>query len=699
MATVQPPPPGGRDRRRRLTLEERRELALRSDGRCGRCGEPLGDDWHAAHLISWTHGGATTLDNSEPWCKRCNLELGSVDAVAASAEVLLRGWQEQALPDIVERIYEQGFATLHAAPGAGKTLFAGLTFQALRAMGRIDRFMVVVPNTNLRGQWKNALSNDLRIHLDDEPRDGWQEHRDTAGLVVSYQSLPNTAALHRRELEERATLVVLDEVHHIGDQRAWGKAIANIVGDVDGGTIHAAGVLNMTGTLFRSSGKDRISTVRYRRSEAEPDKIEATADFSILTKQLIPHSLRRPDVLTYGATVDIFDPKTAEVVHGDIADLDQRQQSAVLSRSYQHMEWMEGFAGAALERLQVQLAAFNPPHHFKLLYIAPNQAAAKMAADAINRVAGSGFAHLVISDEPGSLNILRRAAAAQRPLAIVAVRMVTEGFDCPEISTIAYASNIVADLSIAQTMARAMRITDLERHQGRILPANILIPDHAGLKAAFARALIGQMHLLDTSLPESEPYAQTGSDDRESQPAFDIIDLTAPVLRSATVMGQEDGEVQASELAAWVAQLQPLGVPEVYAPAVAVASRKMPAFPRIYSVDRAAPREPKAPTRTAPDPRTLNKLRRAHLDRMAKWFGWHPGHEGVPQEEARRTIGIFQGKANDAAGIPSGGRDMASDVQLAAAEAWMTDTIYSHCNRTGCEVPSWLGGNGTSGDE
>jgi hypothetical protein len=41
--------------------------------------------------------------------------------------------------------------------------------------------------------------------------------------------------------------------------------------------------------------------------------------------------------------------------------------------------------------------------------------------------------------------------------------MVTEGFGCPQISTIAYATNIVADLFIAQMTALAMRIISAER--------------------------------------------------------------------------------------------------------------------------------------------------------------------------------------------------------------------------------------------
>lgn len=682
MTTVLPRPPGGRDPRRRLSLDQRRELALLAGGRCQKCNELLGDDWHAAHLISWTHGGATVLDNSEAWCKACNLAQGAVDAIVP-AGLLLRGWQEQALEQIVERIYEQGYATLHAAPGAGKTLFAGLTFQALQRMGPIERMMVVVPNTNLRGQWKAALARDLQIHLDDEPRDGWQQHRATTGVVVSYQSLPHTFRNHGAELEERPTLVVLDEVHHIGEKKAWGRAIASIVGDVTTGIIHAGGVLNMTGTLFRSQGKDRISTVEYRPSETEPDKIEATADFSVLTKQLIPHSLRRPEVRTYGTLVELFNPSTAEMIQGDIADLDRRQQSAVLNRSYEHFDWMEGFAREALRLLRSQQLAFDPAAtHFKLLYIASNQKAAMKAADAINRAAGDNFARLVISDEPGALRTLRKAAAERRPLAIVAVRMVTEGFDCPEIATIAYASNIIADLSIAQTMARAMRISDIERHQQRFLPAQILIPDHAELKAAFARALIGQMHLLDPTLPDSEEYARRGADDRISRPAFELIDLSAPILRAATVLGEENGVVERSELEAWEAQLRLLGVPETYAPAMVVASRRVPHFPRIYSVEA-----PGTVTRTEADPRTLNKIRRGHLDRMAKWMGFHPGHAAYTEDDFRR----FQAKANEAAAIPTGERDMATDEQLATAEAWMVARIYHHCEDTGCQVPTWIG--------
>lgn len=83
--------------------------------------------------------------------------------------------------------------------------------------------------------------------------------------------------------------------------------------------------------------------------------------------------------------------------------------------------------------------------------------------------------------------------------AIVAVRMVTEGFDCPQVSVIAYASATTAVLFLAQTMARAMRVTAVERNDRMMLPAQILIPNNQSLRAAFTEALIGHFHLLDTT--------------------------------------------------------------------------------------------------------------------------------------------------------------------------------------------------------
>lgn len=357
-------------RRRSANLDERRQLYELAGGRCQRCGEPLGDDWHAAHLLAWVHNGPTRMGNLAAWCKRCNLSQGSAGAIPG---ITLRPWQTEALEPILEQIYDTGVATIHAAPGAGKTIFAAAVFRRLKAAGSVDRMVVVVPNSALRSQWVDSLAT--MISLDDQPRDGWMEHRDCEGASVSYQGLPNTAGAHLTELTNRATLVVLDEVHHVGEpgHTAWGKAVAKMVGDVRTGVIHPAAVLNMTGTLFRSKGGQRISTVRYQPAADDPAKIEALADYKVFTRDLIPHTLRPPYVYTYGTHVELLDMSTAEVIEGDIADLDKAQQSAVLRESFSQRSYVEGFAAEAVRLLHLQQAAIGPDEPLKLLCVTSDQ--------------------------------------------------------------------------------------------------------------------------------------------------------------------------------------------------------------------------------------------------------------------------------------------------------------------------------------
>jgi hypothetical protein len=163
----------GRDRRRGLTQDEMVTLFTRADGKCQRCECELDSTWHQAHLTPWSGGGATSLANMEAWCAQCNLQIG-VEDVGDRSTVQLREWQSEALPVVLDRIYQRGVATLNAAPGAGKTIFAGTVFQRLAEAGLVERLIVVVPNVALVEQWVRTMGA-LGIHLDSEPRNGFVE--------------------------------------------------------------------------------------------------------------------------------------------------------------------------------------------------------------------------------------------------------------------------------------------------------------------------------------------------------------------------------------------------------------------------------------------------------------------------------------------------------------------------------------------
>lgn len=661
----------GRDRRRRLSQEDRQELYVTANGLCQRCGIQLDIGWHGAHLTAWSRSGSTSLQNMEAWCADCNLQLGPKDAMPVEAQPL-REWQAGALDVILRQLYQTGAATVHAAPGAGKTHFAGVIFRRLREAGYVDRLVVVVPSVALVTQWKEALGLQ-QVQVDETPRDGYLEHPQTAGTVITYQSLPNSAAAQRTHLDQHPTLVVLDEVHHVGEQAAWGKAVRQMVGDAAADEVHPIAVLNMTGTLFRSSNKRRISTVRYQQTRVNDDGaavLEAVADYSVKTVDLIGTALRAPDLYVYGAHAELVDLRTEELIAGDIADLDRERRSAVIRNSFQSREWTEGFAREAVRLLLNQQEALGREEPLKLLYVASNQTAARRAADALNAVTGDDFARLVVSDEPGALRTLRRAARDKKSCAIVAVKMVTEGFDCPAVSTIAYASNIVAELFVAQMMARAMRITGVERRQKMMLPAQILIPDHAELRKAFASALVNRMHILEER-DDDQLIERVASGSLEARlPRFTLRDLSAPDFRNATVLGEEDGDVPRAEYEDWQQQLKGLNVPVTYTPRIAVAARRVQRFPRIYEQS-----EP-TPVQVTIDPRAANVAQRGRLTKLSGWMQHHLEHDAD-----FANVGMFQGHANDAAGIPQGGRDQASADQLATAAAWMTARIYEHCRR------------------
>ena len=195
--------------------------------------------------------------------------------------------QQLAFRRILLRIWEAGSATLHAAPGAGKTLFAATLFRHLYDRGIVRRIVIFVPNSNLVEQTVKAYGK-LGIHLDGKPRDSTIEHPETVGLVVCYQSLssgsvesisPGCSRPRPSSFSMRCTTWPTRTT-------ASGAITQRMVGKVsDGPPLHAMAVLNMTGTLFRSTSTQRISTVRYRR--IGEDTHEAIADHSVTTAELV----------------------------------------------------------------------------------------------------------------------------------------------------------------------------------------------------------------------------------------------------------------------------------------------------------------------------------------------------------------------------------------------------------------------------
>ncbi|HET8527564.1 MAG TPA: DEAD/DEAH box helicase family protein, partial [Gaiellaceae bacterium] len=170
--------------------------------------------------------------------------------------VRLRPWQKAAFDRFAAADATDFLAV--ATPGAGKTTFA-LTAARWELSRHPTRLVVVAPTAHLKLQWARAAAA-FSLQLDPE----WSGRglaRDVHGIVTTYQQVagsPDAVAALAAD-----AFVVLDELHHAADERAWGAAVQRAFAD-------AARRLSLSGTPFRSDTR-AIPFVRYDGDEAVPD--------------------------------------------------------------------------------------------------------------------------------------------------------------------------------------------------------------------------------------------------------------------------------------------------------------------------------------------------------------------------------------------------------------------------------------------
>lgn len=66
------PPATRLDPQRAFSALQKREIYLKSNGHCQTCGQTLGSDWHADHVVPHSRGGRTEVVNGQALCQPCN---------------------------------------------------------------------------------------------------------------------------------------------------------------------------------------------------------------------------------------------------------------------------------------------------------------------------------------------------------------------------------------------------------------------------------------------------------------------------------------------------------------------------------------------------------------------------------------------------------------------------------------------------
>jgi superfamily II DNA or RNA helicase len=358
-----------------------------------------------------------------------------VSAPNGSSARGLRPWQQAFLAQFAAE--RQRDFLLVATPGAGKTLAACHAARAVDAA----QVIVVTPTVALRAQWADA-ADQVGLHLDPRWRNAegaW--HPEVDGVVVTYQQVASAADLFAHHLQRR-TFVVLDEIHHAGDQATWGTALRTAF---EG----AQRRLALSGTPFRSDAR-AIPFVRYdQERRCAPDHVygygEAVADDVCrpLAFRLLDATLRWRvnEQQTIAAFADELAPQD-----------DARRLRTAIDPSTPLLPQLLRDADALLKKARAVIPDAAG------LVLCDDRAHAR-AVGALLRTITGGKPVIVLSDEAGAHARIERFANADAdgPRWLVAVNMVSEGVDVPRLLVAAYATVKRTDLFFRQAVGRIVR--------------------------------------------------------------------------------------------------------------------------------------------------------------------------------------------------------------------------------------------------
>jgi superfamily II DNA or RNA helicase len=426
-----------------------------------------------------------------------------------ATRIRLRPWQADALAKL--RAHESPDFLAVATPGAGKTTFALAAAVEFLRHHRAARLIIVAPTQHLKVQWAQAAGG-FGLHLDPDwsARDG-SLPSDMHGIVTTYQQVSTSYKVLAGLA--KGSMVVFDEIHHAGDDRAWGSAVLEAFG-------LAERRLALSGTPFRSD-TSAIPFVRYHLEEAVADFEYGYGDALLDRRVVRPVFFPRingfmewiaPDGESYAATfADELDRERAN----------QRLRTALSLDG----DWLAEVLAQANEQL-TKLRAAHP--EAAGLVIAMDQAHAQGIADML-RARHGVRAVVAVSDDPLASDKIAQFADSTDPW-IVAVRMVSEGVDIPRLRVGVFATTTTTELFFRQAVGRLVRWTRGVPQQR----AFFLIPDDPRLATFASRIAEQRRHSLAKATREqeedrgelAEPTVE-GAEDTEQMSLFAVVGSVA----------------------------------------------------------------------------------------------------------------------------------------------------------------------------
>jgi superfamily II DNA or RNA helicase len=351
----------------------------------------------------------------------------------------LRRWQLDAFTDWNTK--RSADALVVATPGAGKTRFAARLAHAVLADRSVDSVIVVVPREHLKLQVARAMA-EAGVVLDHQfSNAAGALAADVHGAVVTYQQVAAAPALYSRLLTgaPAGAAVVLDEIHHAGDQATWGAALRQAFG-------RARYRVALSGTPFRSDGMP-IPFVKYAAGLSVAD---FSYDYATALRDGVCRALVFP---LHGGDAE-WTSRDGQAMQASFdTGLARRHESERLRTALTQPNWV----GDVLQKAHLRLLAVRASGQRDAggLVAAMNQEHAHFIARLMQARIGIKPA-IVVSDFDDASRRITAFGHSRDPW-IVAVHMVSEGVDIPRLRVGVFATNVVTEMYFRQFCGRFVR--------------------------------------------------------------------------------------------------------------------------------------------------------------------------------------------------------------------------------------------------
>ena len=452
-------PPGAvpLDPRRSFTAAEVTAAWLLQERTCRECGRNVPRDLvEGDHIIAWSRGGPTTMENLQALCIACNRRKGIREGVAeekpaaavAVSTAPLRRWQERAAGIVLSAA---GPVLIEACPGAGKTRFGLECTARLFEQRVINRVLIVAPTTRIVEQWVEAGTGAGGGSVVPLAPTGWRPTEPLsqrwAGAVFTYHALFAQTTMFEALAAEPGfrTLVIFDEIHHAGAESAWGITAQQAF------KAAATRVLSLSGTPFRS--KDPIAFVETRHGRS-------VANDTYPYGEALADGVCRPlKFAAIGGTATFLTPGgNIQTVSFD-DDLNAQGESyrlrTVLDAGGDHLREMLRIADEELGQLRT---ATDPDAGGLVVCIDCDHADA--VARILHQMTGIrptvACSRLNDPDDPSPRFAIEAFDKGTAPW-IVSVKMISEGVDIRRLRVLVYATNVLTELAFRQITGRIVR--------------------------------------------------------------------------------------------------------------------------------------------------------------------------------------------------------------------------------------------------